>query len=198
VRDINQLAPEIRAEASGRFVLRLEPRLHAALREAAKAAGLSLNDWCVRRLAAPGCDPGALPDAGRVVLKAARILGDGLVGVALFGSWVRGEATAGSDIDVLLVAEASFPLTRSLYGAWDESPLEWGGRPVEPHFVHLPAEGERSGGLWAEVALDGVVLFERGLLLSRHLGALRRAIASGRLERRLAQGQPYWVEAKAS
>ena len=42
-----------RSRASGRFVLRIEPGLHEALRNAARASGLSLNDYCARRLAAP-------------------------------------------------------------------------------------------------------------------------------------------------
>lgn len=39
-----------RPQASGKFVLRLDPRLHAALRDDAQAAGVSLNDWCGRTL----------------------------------------------------------------------------------------------------------------------------------------------------
>jgi hypothetical protein len=48
-------------------------------------------------------------------------------------------------------------------------------------------------GLWAEAALDGVVLFERGLVVSKRLAAVRRDIVAGRLVRRLAHGQPYWA-----
>lgn len=49
-------------------------------------------------------------------------------------------------------------------------------------------------GLWAEVAMDGVVLFERGLKLSMALVRIRREIISGRLVRRLVHGQPCWSE----
>ena len=36
---------------SGRFVLRIDPGLHGALRKAARAAGVSLNEYCARKLA---------------------------------------------------------------------------------------------------------------------------------------------------
>ncbi|MCI0434182.1 MAG: type II toxin-antitoxin system HicB family antitoxin, partial [Gemmatimonadetes bacterium] len=62
---------------SGRFVMRIDPALHAALRDAARAAGLSLNDYCVRKLAAPGSPVGP---AEEVLKRAASLLGAGLVG----------------------------------------------------------------------------------------------------------------------
>ena len=74
-------------------------------------------------------------------------------------------------------------------------PLEWAGRPVEAHFAHLPPVGQIVAGLWAEVALDGIVLFERGLGVSARLGAIRRDIAAGRIVRREAHGQAYWTTA---
>ena len=70
----------------------------------------------------------------------------------------------------------------------------WQGRPVDPHFVHPPDEKVASG-LWGEVAVDGIVLFERNWRLSAHLARVRRAIAEGKLVRRLVHGQPYWTEA---
>jgi hypothetical protein len=48
--------------------------------------------------------------------------------------------------------------------------------------------------MWAEVAIDGIVLFERGLRLTEHLVRVRRDIAAGRLVRRMVHGQPYWTE----
>jgi len=180
--------------ASGRFVLRISPGLHAALRRAAAAAGLSLNDYCARKLAAPLGDPTALAGATETVQRAAKLVGERLIGVAAFGSWARGEAGDRSDLDALVVVDRRVPLTRELYRTWDEGPITWGGRPVEPHFVHLPEPEETASGLWAEVALDGVVLFERGLRLSTRLARVRRDIAAGRLVRRVVHGQPYWTE----
>lgn len=179
---------------SGRFVLRISPGLHAALRAAAAEVKMSLNDYCARKLAAPVGDLASFGGAMAAVERAAELFAGDLIGVVAFGSWAREELADGSDIDLLVVLENETPLTRELYRRWDEEPIEWGGRTVEPHFVHLPAADEPPGGIWAEVALDGIVLFERGLKLSAHLARVRRQIASGRLVRRLVHGQPYWAE----
>ena len=179
---------------SGRFVLRIDPGVHAHLREAARTAGASLNEYCARKLAAPGT--WLDEEASSVVERAASILGEALVGVVAFGSWVRGEHDSTSDFDVLLVAADDLPISRDLYRRWDETPgLSWQGLEVEPHFVHLLPEGEVPSGLWAEVATDGVILFERGFEVSRRLAEVRRRIADGDIVRRLVQGQPYWVRA---
>lgn len=180
-------------EASGRFVLRIEPALHAALRRASEEAGLSLNEYCARKLAAPAASVAG--PAGEVVERAAAVAGASLVGVAAFGSWARGEHAAGSDVDILIVLDRRKPLGRGLYRRWDRSPMEWSGHAIEPHFVHLPDDGAPVSSIWAEVAVDGVVLFEREFLLSRRLAAIRRMIAEGRIVRRFIHGQPYWVEA---
>lgn len=179
---------------SGRFLLRLPPPLHAALQAAARANSLSLNEYCVRRLAAGGTGLGVDEHAAALVSCAAALAGPRLVAVIVYGSWARGEAGPASDVDALVVVERRLALTRALYRRWDEQPVAWADRPVDPHFVHPP--GARvSGGLWGEVALDGVVLFERGLVVSAHLARVRRAIADGQLVRRMAHGQPYWTQA---
>ncbi len=59
---------------SGRFVLRIEPEQHLALRKAAEEAGMSLNAYCALKLAAPGApQTGPATDA---VQKAAGVVGD--------------------------------------------------------------------------------------------------------------------------
>jgi len=179
--------------ASGRFVLRIDPGLHAALRAGAEAAGLSLNEHCARKLAAPGWNVGAR--GGDVVERSAALFGGELVGVLVFGSWARGELTERSDVDVLVIVGKGIRLSRGLYREWDALPLEWDTRRVEAHFVHLPERGARLTALWAEAAVDGVVLYDRGLEVSRRLVELRDRIASGELIRRRVHGQPYWVEA---
>jgi hypothetical protein len=185
--------PRAERKASGRFLLRLDPGLHAALREAARQAGVSLNDYCARSLTLSGGTI-ALPGVSDAVARAAAVAGRRLVGVIAFGSWARGDTVDGSDIDVLVVVDPGVKLSRALYASWDERPVEWGGRPVEPHFVRLPGSDDPVTGLWAEVAIDGVVLFERGLQLSAVLVRARREILAGRLVRRLVHGQPYWTE----
>jgi predicted nucleotidyltransferase len=182
------------SSASGRFLLRIPPGLHAALRSAAAESGLSLNDYCVRKLSAPVGNLAALEGGVRTVERAAALFGERLVGIAAFGSWARQQAASASDVDLLVVVEPSAALTRELYRAWDEEPVAWDGRRVEPHFVHLPEEGRVAAGLWAEVALDGIVLFERGLRVSMRLARVRRDIVAGRIVRKVSHGQPYWAE----
>jgi len=176
---------------SGRFVLRIEPDLHARLRRQAVEEGTSLNDLCARRLAEP---ERTVPDPLRqVMIRAASLFGPDLAGVVAFGSWARGEMTDGSDVDVLIVLGASIPPARDLYRRWDAEPMHWNGRPIEPRFANVPPTGSPAEGLWAEIALDGIVLFERGIALSLLLVQVRREIASGRLVRKVVHGQPYWV-----
>lgn len=181
--------------ASGRFVLRIPPALHATLRAAARTAGLSLNDYCARRLAAPAGSLVVTGPAPGVVAHAAAVAGESLLGLVAYGSWARGDATPESDLDLLVVLERGVRLTRALYRRWDETPPGWDGRTVDPHFVHLPDDDAPPSGVWAEAAIDGIVLFERDLRLSAALIRVRRAIAEGRLVRRLSHGQPYWAEA---
>ncbi len=166
--------------------------LHGALQAAARTRGLSLNESCARRLATPGPDFALDEHASAVVPRAAALAGDALVALAVYGSWARGEATPTSDVDLLVVVETRVALTRALYRAWDEQPVTWRGRVVDPHFVHPPSD-RVTGELWGEVAIDGLVLFERGSELSAHLARVRRAIAEGRLVRRWVHGQPYWT-----
>jgi hypothetical protein len=176
---------------SGRFLLRIDPGLHASLRAAAGAAGLSLNDYCARKLASPGGDP--LGPATAAVARAVAIHGETLLGVVAYGSWARGEATPTSDLDLLIVLAPDAPLHRRMYDAWDEVPLTWSNLTVEPHLVRLPTPGEPPSGLWGEAALDGIVLYDPALRVSRHLVRARREIAKGDLVRHEAHGQPYWT-----
>lgn len=178
---------------SGRFVLRMTPALHGALHSAARAAGLSLNAYCVQQLERPGLGAGSDREESLLVAHARAVAGEALLAVVLHGSWVRGEASAASDVDALIVVDPRLPLSRDLYRAWDLEPITWRGRRIDPQFVHLPENGQISG-LWAELALDGVVLYEIDWKLSAHLARIRRSIAEGQLVRRVVHGQPYWRE----
>lgn len=191
--DMNDTIPGIEGP-SGRFLLRVSPGLHAALRRSAAEAGVSLNEYCTRKLAAAGAamdGPGA-----EVVSRAVERFGEGLLGVLVFGSWARGEAGEESDVDLLVVLDPGVPLSRSLYRGWDDATpeLTWDGRRLEVHFVRLPESGEDPTALWAEAALEGLVLFERGFELSRRLIEFRGRIATGAVRRHRVHGQPYWVE----
>ena len=181
------------ARPSGRFLLRVDPALHALLKSSARELGLSLNDLCARKLTVP-VDAAALTDDGAAVVhRAVGLYGPRLEGVIVFGSWARGEAADGSDVDLLVVLGREIPLTRGLYAPWDAGPATWDGRPVEVHLAHLPPPAQPSSSIWAEVALDGLIVFERGRRVSACLAAVRREIAAGRFVRRISQGQPYWV-----
>ena len=190
--DDNTTPREKPRPASGRFLVRIDPGLHAALRARAASRGISLNRHCARRLGSPDNE---LPAPGvQTVRRAFEDVGESLLGVVAFGSWARGHPSWESDLDVLLVVCEEVAVSRALYRRWDERPaLEWDGYRVEPHFVHLPGEGETPSGLWAEVAVDGLVLFERRLLVSRALAAVRRLIVADRISQRLSHGNPYWV-----
>lgn len=174
-------------------MLRLPPRLHEALRAAAADSGLSLNEYCVRALTTPGPDPTG-PGA-KVASRALEMFGPQLMSVIVYGSWARGEATAASDIDLLVVLDDTTPITRTVYHAWDRDPIDHDGHAVEVHFVTVPALDDEPGTVWLEVALDGIVVFDRDQRLTRYLARVRHGIASGTVERRLAHGQPYWTVA---
>jgi predicted nucleotidyltransferase len=186
---------DVNSEYSGRFVLRIDRGLHGALREAARAIGVSLNEYCARKLAAPSPEFAGVGLATAAVRRAAEVVGDSLIAVAAFGSWARLELHDESDVDLLVVVEADVELSRNLYLVWDEAPVRWRGHRAEPHFVHLPDASRAPTGLWAEVATDGIIFFARDLGLSRLLAGVRRDIASGRIVRRVVHGQPYWTEA---
>ena len=180
---------------SGRFVVRMPPALHAALEGAARASGLSLNTYCVRHLATAGLGIVGDKDVTALVGHAHEVVGDALSGIVLHDSWIRGEATPSSDVDALIVVDSGVALNRALYREWDAKPIvTWRGRRLDPHFVHLPEDGE-SSGLWAEVALDGIVLLDRDCKLSAHLARVRHAVVAGRLVRQVVHGHPYWKEA---
>lgn len=184
------------AEYSGRFVLRISPELHARAARIARDLGVSLNEYC--RTAIEHYTDGAAGGGSRAthgarwVDDARRVVGDVLEGVVMFGSYARGEATTSSDIDLLVVVPESFELNREPYHRWDNLDLD---PRVSPHFVHLPDQVAGAGSIWFEVALDGIVLYERDRRVSAFLQSVRQAIADGRLKRRYTHGHPYWVKA---
>jgi predicted nucleotidyltransferase len=121
--------------------------------------------------------------------------GADLVGLVLFGSAARNEATAESDVDVLLVLAPGIRLTRGLYREWDllSDGFDADGKRISPQFVTLPEDVRATGGLWYEVALEGIVLWERDLSVSSLLRRIRETMARGELRRRMIHGSPYWI-----
>lgn len=175
-----------------RVLLRLPADLHKTLVRAAAEAGLSVNEFCVRRLRAPS-DATALSAARlQLVARAREVFGDHLVGAIVLGSWARGDAATTSDVDVLIVLDAKRALTRDLYRVWDAEPQTVDGRAVDAHFAHLPPTGAAPTAVWCEAAIDGIVWYDRDGAIEARLGDVRRAIADGRVVRAFAHGQPYW------
>ncbi len=187
---------------SGKFVLRVPPSLHRRLKEEARSKGQSLNSLCVNKLqnamvSTPisiiptrlGPDEVILPDMIHLWKEL-------LAGLVLFGSAVRGEATEVSDVDLLLVMDSRVRITPSLYRQWDEllAAKSKSTNIITPQFARLPNSVFDAGGLWYEIAVDGRVLWERDLLVSRFLGAIREAMAQGRIRRGMLHGSPYWVK----
>jgi len=172
--------------------------------------GTSLNRLCssllqlgLSRAGAPaeaervpgGPDNAWLPDEALAKIKAT--WGRQLFGVLVFGSAARGEAGPSSDLDALLVLSPTASINRSLYDTWAQSveDVEMERRRVSPHFVALPPDPFEAGGLWYEVAIDGIVVWEReGRPVSAFLRAVRETIAAGLVVRETLDGHPYWVK----
>jgi len=176
---------------SGKFVLRIDPKLHTCLQKWANSKKVSLNQYCLERLlAGVGAEhpsfQSMLIDA---FFQATQIHGNDLEGIILFGSWARGEQREGSDIDLLVVLKRGLSIKRELYRKWDES----SGLLVEPSIVALPDFKQTVTGLWAEVSIDGIILFERTDEIRHYLFRVRQAIANGLLRRERSHGQNYWV-----
>ena len=168
-------------------------------------SGQSLNQLCVAKLEAGGQSSLGLSDAsadaglfprGLVDEITRRWHGD-LVGLVVFGSAARGDATEDSDIDLLLVMKPEVRIARALYELWDrfsrECDIQVSDR-ISPHCVNLPGSVLMAGGLWFEVALDGITLWERDRRVSRFLRSVREAMAQGKIRRRMLHGSPYWIK----
>lgn len=183
----------VEKQPSGRFVLRLPPALHAQLTRSAHKADLSLNEHCVRSLArSEAMSESPIRD---VIAAALEQLGAGLAGAAIFGSYARGAAGPSSDVDVLFVVSDDVEVTRSLYDPWDVQDYTIEDHGVEPHFAKMRVAEDRISGFWAEIAIDGVVVYDPELSLARELIRIRRAILGGLMIRRTAGGHSWWSAA---
>lgn len=183
---------------ASKILVRLSATLHTDLKSEAARGGLTLNELCLdaleRRLSQPVDVPRSTLPLPALVLESP--LGSRLDGIVLFGSRARGEAKESSDTDLLLCLAPSTPLTRELYSEWDrlvETHPEAIPSDLSPHFSRLPETPEQAGSLWLEVAIDGIVLWERGLSVSRFLASARRYLLSGKAVRKSSYGVPYWV-----
>jgi predicted nucleotidyltransferase len=177
--------------ASGVFVARVGPELHRRLKADAQHQGRSLNELCLKRLQLPAVLeylPPSLATAASTVIAS---FGSEVMGLVVFGSFARQEATDASDIDLLVVFKSGAVINRGRYTQLEkQSPID---EKIETHLVSLPAFADRVSGLWAEVSLDGVIIFDRDFSVHRYLTHVRRLIAEEKVTRRRAHGQNYWI-----
>lgn len=182
---------------SGRFVVRLSPDLHRGLSRVAREQGQSLNRLCVEYLQRGVQRPQAAlwkPVARAVLPSLQKHFAARLLGLVAFGSRVSGEARPDSDLDLLVVVHHDEAIVRSLYHWWDRNiPERIAHMTVNPHFVHLPISTAATSGLWLEVALSHVLLYERGNQLSGFMGTVKEAIQQGEHVRAWSHGHPYWI-----
>jgi len=120
-------------------------------------------------------------------------LGSAIVGMVLYGSTARGEASETSDIDVLILIESTFPIRREIYTALDSI------RGIDPRIslslAHLPKEEERPGSLWLEISRDGIILSDRNGQIAKAIDRIHKLITTEKIMRHETHGQGYWVHA---
>lgn len=119
-------------------------------------------------------------------------LGDQLVAVVLFGSRARGEASAESDWDLLIIAEGlpEKPFQRRLFL---KRLLPLGCGEAVSLLARTPEEFEaRLPSLYLDIALDGQVLYDPQGYAAEKLSKLRRLIQKMGLYRERTEGGDMW------
>lgn len=172
---------------SGKFVLRVDPKLHKSLRDEASKKGESLNSLCVRKISG-GTTIETSPWQNIVERIKAEFQP---VGIVLFGSVARGEQNSKSDIDLLIVLAGGDSVSRESYKRWDR--LAQVSEKFSPQFVHLPKANEAVGSIWLENAIEGEILYDQADTLKKTFLEIRRKIALGFYVRKQSHGQFYWV-----
>lgn len=186
-----------------RFLARMPIQLFNALRQHAGAQEESINSALVQLLEkalqteALSIKVTLAPALARALRSVKQLFGAELLGVVLFGSTARGEDRPGSDVDILLVLNSKRQLNRELYDQVYASLLESDKDKAAPHLslhlINLPENDTAVDGFLLEVALEGIVLFERDFLVSRFFIKLRKMITVGYFVRETLYGHPYWI-----
>lgn len=181
---------------SGKFVLRLSPSLHKKLAKQADERLASLNQFCTllleQGLVAPFLEePWRMP-LDTIVATIKKKFSKNLIGVLIFGSRIRGEASKSSDIDILIVLDPRVQLTRALYRWWDQT-IEKTAFQFSPHFVHYPSLLQKVGSLWFEVALSHEILYQQEQKLDQLFQELNLFLQKQKLQRKEVHGHPYWM-----
>jgi predicted nucleotidyltransferase len=128
----------------------------------------------------------------KVISALKQELADDLVAVVLFGSRARGDANEASDWDLMIIArnlpdqvfERHLVLKTML-------PIAWRG--ITAILAKTPQEFEaRLPGLYLDIALDGIVLYDTHEYIAERLARLRRLIQKKGLRRELSQRDMVW------
>lgn len=131
-----------------------------------------------------------IPEQAVAALRTA--LDDRLVAVVLFGSRARGEASAESDWDLLVVADGlpQKPLDRLFFV---KSLLPPGCRGAVSLLTKTPEEFESHlASLYLDIALDGQILYDPRGYARERLTALRRLIERVGLYREHSEAGDVW------
>ena len=176
--------------------LRVETELNTKLKEKADNNAVSLNEYCVSILG--DSLKNGFEFEGRefsqIISKSKLLFQNNLLAVIVFGSRARGDFTSESDLDVLIVLDQSAEVTRKLYSIWDREKCKVTNLSV--HFSKLPDNS--LSGFWCEIALDGIVIFDKSLIVSQFIIELRTKILSGEYKAKYSHGHRYWIEEVAA
>lgn len=129
-------------------------------------------------------------------------LRDNLLAVVLFGSVARGEATAGSDIDLLVVCETlpvgRFARLRELErvdARFEHELRRLRAEGIDTRVVPLLKTRQEAGRvvpLYLDMVEDGRLLVDRGGFFAEVLAGLRARLAALGAERRRRGQVRYW------
>ena len=147
--------------------------------------------------------PASLPEPFRTSLVTATdtwcaLLGPRLRSLILFGSLARGQGTASSDVDLLVIAD-DLPRSlvehrRPLLAAWSEARARHALPAVDWNLVtKTPEEAQYHSPLYLDIVEDGILLVDRGRFFETVLDAMRarmRELGSRRVH--LDDGSWYW------
>lgn len=129
---------------------------------------------------------------GQAIAALQTHIGSRLIAVVLFGSQARGEASAESDWDLLIIAEGlpSKPFGRHLFL---KQLLPPGCRGAVSLLAKTPEEFERHvASIYLDIALDGQVLYDPYGYAERQLTALHDLIERAGLYRERTVAGDVW------
>jgi predicted nucleotidyltransferase len=128
-------------------------------------------------------DPAAVEQLQPVVTALQQALGDNLIALVLFGSRARGDAQPESDWDLLLIAEGLPVRTFARHLSLKASlPPDWRGQISL--LAKTTAEFETAlPSLFLDIAVDGVILYDKEGYAQNRLRHLKRLIEAKGLYR---------------